>query len=157
RFWPATPITAHKPRETETMQTARGRISSTDAAESGRRSPVCLALPLALLSAGLALPAAAQTAPPAAVSADAIKQREQELEGARIAQKNPAELRQKLQADIAAIGQDRSKLNQQLIDTATQVRNIETRIVDAESRLRPLDTREGQIRGSLESRRTEIV
>ena len=38
----------------------------------------------------------------------------------------------KLKADIAAIGQDRSKLNQQLIDIAAQVRGVETRIGDAE-------------------------
>src|SRR6266851_4136453 len=99
--------------------------------------------------AGLSLaPALAQvTAPPqqtpaqqaAAASPDAIKQREQELEAARLQQKNAAELQQKLKADIAAIGQDRSKLNQQLIDIAAQVRGVETRIADAEARLRRLD------------------
>src|SRR4029077_17895900 len=35
--------------------------------------------------------------------------------------------------------------------------NIETRIADAEARLRPLDSREQQIRSSLDSRRTEVV
>src|SRR5258706_2141950 len=58
---------------------------------------------------------------------------------------------------MAAIGQDRSKLNQRLIDIAGQVRSVETRIGDAEVRLRPLDSREQQIRGSLDSRRSEIV
>ena len=62
-----------------------------------------------------------------------------------------------MKADIAAIGQDRSKLNQQLIDIAGQVRAVETRISDAEARLRPLDGREQQIRSSLDSRRSEIV
>jgi murein hydrolase activator len=138
------------------MHPARDRNLIAATAESGQRS-VAAALSLALLSAGFALPVAAQTAPPSAVSSDAIKQREQELEAARTEQKNAAELRQKLQADIAAIGQDRSKLNQQLIDTATKVRTVETSIGDAESRLRPLDGREAQIRGSLESRRAEIV
>ena len=88
---------------------------------------------------------------------DAIKQREQELEAARAQQKSAAELQQKLDADIASIGQDRSKLNQQLIDIAAQVRSVETQIGDAEARLRPLDSREQQIRGSLDSRRSEIV
>jgi len=37
------------------------------------------------------------------------------------------------------------------------VRGVETRISDAEARLRPLDSREQQIRGSLDSRRSEIV
>jgi septal ring factor EnvC (AmiA/AmiB activator) len=144
-------------REAEEMQSARERNSIAAAAEGGSRSSVAVTLSLALLSANLALPAAAQTAPPAPVSADAIKQREQELEAARLEQKNAAELRQKMQAEIAAIGQDRSKLNQQLIDTATKVRTIENSIADAESRLRPLDAREGQIRASLDSRRSEIV
>jgi septal ring factor EnvC (AmiA/AmiB activator) len=124
---------------------------------------------LALLSAGVAAtllaPALAQTTPPlaapaqqqAATSPDEIKQREQELEAAREQQRKAAELQEKLKADIAAIGQDRSKLNQQLIDIAAQVRSVETRIGDAEARLRPLDSREQQIRGSLDSRRSEII
>src|SRR5205809_7999403 len=124
------------------MHPARDINFVADTAESGQRSSVAVALSLALLSAGSMLPAAAQTAPPSAASTEAIKQREQELEATRAEQKNAAELRQKLQAEIAAIGQDRSKLNQQLIDTATQVRTIETRIVDAESRLRLQDGRE---------------
>jgi hypothetical protein len=88
-------------------------------------------------------PAAAQVAAPppqaAAVSPDIIKQREQELEAAREQQRKAAELQQKLKADIAAIGQDRAKLNQQLIDIAAAVRGVETRIVETEARLRPLD------------------
>jgi murein hydrolase activator len=63
----------------------------------------------------------------------------------------------KLKADIAAIGQDRSKLNQQLIDIAAQVRAVENSIGDAESRLRALDSREQQIRLTLGSRRAEVV
>ena len=107
------------------------------------------------------LPVAAQVATPApqtaAASPDALKQREQELEATRAQQKSAAELQQRLKADIAAIGQDRSKLNQQLIDIAAQVRSVETRIGDAEARLRLLDGREQQIRTSLDSRRSEIV
>jgi len=122
-------------------------------------------LSIALLSAGFAgmtlLSAAAQVAATApqttAPSSDAIKQREQELEATRAQQKDAAEAQAKLKADIAALGQDRSKLNQQLIDIAAQVRGVETRIADAEVRLRPLDSREQQIRGSLDSRRSEIV
>jgi septal ring factor EnvC (AmiA/AmiB activator) len=138
-------------------------------AASRRRT---LALPatrsLVLLSAGLfsltslaLAPAIAQVAAPspqaAAGSPDIIKQREQELEAAREQQRKAAELQQKLKVDIAAIGQDRSKLNQQLIDIAAAVRTVETRIGDAEARLRPLDAREQQIRASLDSRRSEIV
>jgi len=154
-----------------------------DTARRGQLSSVRLPLSIALLSAGFAgmsllpaaaqvLPAAAQTLPAAAqvlpaaqgaastqpttaASPDAIKQREQELEAARAQQKSAAELQLKLQADLGAIGQDRSKLNQRLIDIAGQVRSVEARIGDAETRLRPLDSREQQIRGSLGSRRSK--
>ena len=147
------------------MHSTRATHSHPDTASRGVPLIASVSLPLMLLSAAVAAisisPAAAQTAAPSqqatAVSPDAIKQREQELEAAREQQRRAAELQQKLKADIAAIGQDRSKLNQQLIDIATQVRGVETRIGEAEARLRPLDSREQQIRASLDSRRSEIV
>src|SRR6202140_1298124 len=144
------------------MQPPRNLHSHPD----GRGRPlVRVPVSIALLSAGFAgiglTPATAQVAGAApqttAASADAIKQREQELEATRAQQQSAAEAQAKLRAEIAVIGQDRSKLNQQLIDIAAQVRGVETRIDDAEARLRPLDTREQQIRGSLDSRRSEIV
>jgi murein hydrolase activator len=147
------------------MQSTRDIHSYPDAVRRGQRS-AGIPLSIALLSASFAglymLPAAAQVAAPAqqaaaTASPDAIKQREQELEAAREQQRQATELQEKLKADIAAIGQDRSKLNQQLIDIAAQVRSVETRIADAEARLRPLDGREQQIRVSLDSRRGEIV
>ncbi len=122
------------------------------------------ALPLsvmlaALHIAGSAGSAWAQTATKqvAAPDPDDIKQRTQELEAAREQQKKAAELEQKLKADIAAIGQDRTKLNQQLIGIAGQVRDVEGKMADTEGRLRPLDARELQIRAALESRRDEIA
>jgi murein hydrolase activator len=147
------------------MQPDRNIPSRSDTARRGQWASVRIPLSIALLSAGFAgmclPPAAAQVAESTpqttTVSPDAIKQREQELEAARAQQRSAAELQQKLAADIASIGQDRSKLNQQLIDIAAQVRSVETRIGDAETRLRPLDSREQQIRGSLDSRRSEIV
>ena len=147
------------------MQPARTIHSYPDT--TGRDWPASIRIPLsmALLSAGLASlslsPASAQVAAPApqttAASPDAIRQREQELEAARAQQKSAAEAQEKLKSEIAAVGQDRSKLNQQLIDIAAQVRSVETRIGDAEARLRPLDSREQQIRNSLDSRRSEMV
>jgi septal ring factor EnvC (AmiA/AmiB activator) len=105
-----------------------------------------------------AQPAAAQPTPAQqAPSPEAIKQREQELEATREQQKKAAEQQQKLKADIAVIGQDRSKLNQQLIEIAAQVRGVETRIGEAEAGLRPLNSREQQVRASLDSRRAEII
>jgi len=147
------------------MHSTRDIHSYPDTANRGVPLTSAVSLPLLLLSISFAAaalsPAAAQPAAPAqqatAISPDAIKQREQELEAAREEQRKAAELQQKLKADIAAIGQDRSKLNQQLIDIAAQVRGVETRIGEAEARLRPLDGREQQIRSSLDSRRSEIV
>lgn len=131
----------------------------------GRRAA---SLPTLLLSAGLAgigvesvkaqtAPAAPQQQEAAAPPTDLIRQREQELRAAREQQQKAAELQAKLKADIAAIGQDRGKLNQQLIDIAARVRAVETKIDDAEGRLRPLDAREREIRTSLDSRRGEIA
>ncbi|QOG21134.1 MULTISPECIES: murein hydrolase activator EnvC family protein [Bradyrhizobium] len=105
--------------------------------------------------------AQAQTAAPApqtaAVSPDAIKQREQELEAARARQKSAEEAQAKLKAEISSLGQDRTQLNQQLIDTAANVRTVETKIDEAEARLRTLSGREQEMRSSLDSRRADIV
>src|SRR4051812_1190563 len=103
------------------MLATRDNNPYPDAARRGRPLAIYAPLSLLVLGAGLVAPAAqAQVAAPtlqaAAPSADAIKQREQELEIARAQQKSAAELQERLRADIAAIGQDRSKLNQQLID-----------------------------------------
>jgi septal ring factor EnvC (AmiA/AmiB activator) len=146
------------------MQATRDKSLYHDTARRGRLHSIRAPLSLIVLTAGFTgfglAPATAQVAAATQVgtpSSDAIKQREQELEAARAQQKNAAELQEKLKADIAAIGQDRGKLNQQLIDIAARVRGVETRIGDAEARLRPLDAREQQIRSSLDSRRSEIV
>lgn len=101
--------------------------------------------------------AVAPAAPDSAPSEDAIRARSEELETARSQQKSAEETQQKLKADIAAIGQDRSKLNQELIDTSARVRAIETQMTATEARLQPLDAREREIRTSLESRHGEIV
>ena len=136
------------------MQTVHSTSIETKAAR-------CALLASLVLSGVIASEARAQNAPAqqqaAAPSADDIKQRAQELDAAREAQKKAAELQDKLRADIAAIGQDRSKLNQQLIDIAARVRGVETKIDDTEKRLATLDARDTQIRGSLQSRRSEIV
>jgi len=146
------------------MQATRNIQGRPEAIGRGRAS-AGIRVSLALFSASLAWvslnAASAQpanaTLPAAASSSDNIKQREQELEAARAQQKRAADSEAKLKLDIAAIGQDRSKLNAQLIDIASQVRGFEASIGDAETRLRPLDSHEQQIRNSLEGRRSEIV
>jgi murein hydrolase activator len=147
------------------MQPKRTDHSYPDTTGRSRSASGRFPLSIALLSAGFASfglsPATAQiaasTPQTTAASSDAIKQREQELEATRAQQKSATEAQDRLRAEIAVVGQDRSKLNQQLIDIAAQVRGVETRVGNAEARLRPLDAREQQIRSSLDSRRSEIV
>jgi septal ring factor EnvC (AmiA/AmiB activator) len=114
-----------------------------------------------LLIAGVLGASLAQAQTPAqqaaAVSPDAIKQREQELEAARASKKSAEEAQAKLKAEITSLGQDRTQLNQQLIDTAANVRAVETKIDEAEARLKTLNGREQQMRSSLDSRRADIV
>ncbi|GAA3843044.1 peptidoglycan DD-metalloendopeptidase family protein [[Pseudomonas] carboxydohydrogena] len=100
----------------------------------------------------------AQTPAPPSPAPDqaALDQRNQELEALRAKQKEAADAQQRLKDEIAAIGQDRTKLNQQLIDTAARIRAIEANISDSEGRIRPLDAREAEIRLSLETRRDRI-
>jgi murein hydrolase activator len=140
------------------MESARAPVSYHDTVRRG--SLACLRLSVLLLSAGLTgpWPAFAQAqAQTAAATPDAIKQREQELEAARTEQNRAAETQARLKDEIAAIGQDRSKLNQQLIDSAAQVRDLEARMEDAQARLRTLDARAREMRATLDSRRSDIV
>ena len=130
------------------------------------RAPVLNLLLIASVSSasfaqGYVSLAQAQTATPAPqtaeISPDAIKQREQELEAARASKKSAEEAQAKLKAEISSLGQDRTQLNQQLIDTAANVRAVETKIDEAEARLRTLNGREQEMRASLDSRRADIV
>ena len=67
---------------------------------------------------------------------DNLKQREQELEAIRAEQKRRWRPRRKLKREIEAIGDDRRKLNQQLIDTAARrARPSKTQIAATEERL----------------------
>jgi septal ring factor EnvC (AmiA/AmiB activator) len=100
---------------------------------------------------------AAASAPAAAPTAEALQQRQRDLDTARQQQKNSADLQIKLKGEIAAIGEDRSKLNQQLIDVAARVRDAEARVADAEARLHTLDAHEQEIKGSLDARRSEVT
>jgi septal ring factor EnvC (AmiA/AmiB activator) len=98
------------------------------------------------------------TAPekPASIE-DLLKQRAEELEAARTRQREAAEAEQKLKAEITVIGQDRNKLNQQLIDVAARIRGVETRMGEAEGRIGALDQREKVTQSSLDARRAETT
>jgi murein hydrolase activator len=87
---------------------------------------------------------------------DALKQRDQELKAVRDKQRKSAETEAALKREIEQIGADRSKLNQDLIDTAGRLRAVESKIAATQDRLKPLDENEGSIRKSLDGRRAVI-
>ena len=88
---------------------------------------------------------------------DALRERDQELEAIRTEQKKAAETQARLKQEIDAIGEDRRKLNQALIDGAGRLRDTEDRIAETEMRLKPLDDSERSLRRSLEGRRAVIA
>jgi len=121
--------------------------------------------PRAALIAGLGfvVPAAAAAQQPAAPAQsqsgdkrDALKQRDDELKALHEQQLKSAETEAAIKREIEEIGADRRKLNQALIDTATRVRDVETKVTTTEARLKPLDGQERTIRASLDSRRGVI-
>jgi murein hydrolase activator len=134
-----------------------------------RHANVCR---LAVAALGFALPlgvlatAFAQSSPPRTIQAerskdtsklDAIRARDIELEAIRAQQKQSAETEATLKREIAAIGDDRRKLNQALIDTAARLRNLEGRIAQAENRLTLLEDSERAMREKLAGRRNLIA
>jgi septal ring factor EnvC (AmiA/AmiB activator) len=99
-------------------------------------------------------------APPAASPAakgspklDALNQRDRELQIIRGEQKKARETESNLRKQVEAIGDDRRKLNRQLIDIAARIRTIEQQIAAGEQRLPPLDEKEKALRASLDERR----
>ncbi|MFN5457544.1 murein hydrolase activator EnvC family protein [Bradyrhizobium sp.] len=157
------------------MFAARPPTRSSATVRSGRTFSAWMTAAVSLAALALALlgltpltstPAAAQTGlrpsiagtpSPTLPTPEQLKQRAQELEAARAAQKAAAEAQERLKAEIATLGEDRGKLNQQLFAVASQVRSVEVRVCEAETRLRGLDGREQDLRNSLEARRTEII
>jgi murein hydrolase activator len=88
---------------------------------------------------------------------DALRQHDQELDAIRAQERASAESQAKLRHEIDAIGDDRRALAQQLIDTATRVRDVEASIEATQTRLKPLDDREDSIRKSLDQRQGAVV
>ncbi|MGE5780413.1 MAG: murein hydrolase activator EnvC family protein, partial [Hyphomicrobiales bacterium] len=107
------------------------------------------------------VPAAAKDRPTVVAQADtgkldALKQRDQELKTVREKQRKSSETEVALRREIEQIGADRSKLNQDLIDTAGRLRAVESKIAATQDRLKPLDENERSIRKSLDGRRAVI-
>jgi len=110
-----------------------------------------------VVPAGLAAASALAQERAAPRGQDALQQRDAEFRELQAERKKALETEARLREEIDAIAGDRRKLNQQLIDTATRLRDFEQRIAAAETRLRPLDENEGKVRASLESRRAVIA
>ena len=136
----------------------------------GSATPLLLALVLpfgadlgqsgAFAQAQPAQPPATQApaaAVPAPTGADSLKQHDQELEAARARQRETVESQAKLRLEIEALSADRRKFNEQLIDTAAQIRDVEANIDATQARLVPLDEQEQLFQKSLDERRTVIV
>ena len=93
------------------------------------------------------------TAPPN----EAIKQHDRELDAVRAQQRQSADSQDKLKLQIEALSADRRTLNQQLIQSAAAVRDVEAKIEDTKSRLQSLDAREQIFQKSFDERRSEII
>jgi len=137
-----------------------------------RDSAWAFALPFGVAFAASSM-ALAQTAPPhvatvqpppsasspgtAVAKPDALKQSDQDLDAALAQQRASAENQIKLRTEIQALGQDRRKFNQQLIDTATRVREVEANISATQEHLGTLDGQERLLQNSLDQRRAVII
>jgi septal ring factor EnvC (AmiA/AmiB activator) len=88
------------------------------------------------LATALALAGSVSAQPtPTADRLDTLKQHDQELQTLREQQKQSAESEAALKREIEKLGADRRKLNQDLIDTASRIRDLERKIGDTEQRL----------------------
>ena len=115
---------------------------------------------LGLISASAQTPRGRSQAPAEAArpaDAEALKQREQELEALRTEQRKTLEREAALKREIESIGDDRRKFNQQIIEIAARVVSLEERIAKTHERLSPLDGQEQALRESLERRRSVIA
>jgi murein hydrolase activator len=113
---------------------------------------LCLAVPAAVQAQPAAKPAQTQGGD----KTDTLKQRDDELKALREQQQKSTEAEAEIKRQIEEIGNDRRKLNQALIDSAAKLREVETKVSDTETRLKPLDAQEATIRSSLEGRRSVI-
>jgi septal ring factor EnvC (AmiA/AmiB activator) len=131
--------------------------------------PIILAtlglLPLGLMAASAPAAPRARTPAPAdanrsvspPASLDTLKERDEQLEKLRAEQRRILENEAKLKREIEAIGDDRRKFNQQIIETAARVTEVEERAAQTQERLDVLDEKEQALRTSLQQRRGLIA
>jgi murein hydrolase activator len=86
-----------------------------------------------------------------------VKQPDQELDSIRAEQRKSLETEQRLATENSAIADERRRLNQSLIASASRIRATEERIAAMEIHLHQLDSNEANIRKSLDGRRTQIA
>jgi septal ring factor EnvC (AmiA/AmiB activator) len=99
----------------------------------------------------------AQSSRSPAKTFNSVKQHDQELDSIRAEQRKSSETEQRLTTENSAIADERRRLNQSLIASASRIRATEERIAAMEVRLRELETSEGNIRKSLDGRRAQIA
>lgn len=104
-----------------------------------------------------AKPSAKADAKSSSKTLDLLHRHDKELSTVRAKQQQASEQEIKLRNQIEALGQDRRKLNEELISTAARERATEARIAASEERLKPLDENERAIRKSLGRRRAVIA
>jgi septal ring factor EnvC (AmiA/AmiB activator) len=128
------------------------RIFNQGFAPTARLAPALSVVLSLAMSAGALAETAVQSG-----KLDVLRDRDQQLESLRGDQKKSAETEASLKREIEQIGADRRKLNQDLIDTAARIRDVEDRISATQARLKPLDDNEKSIRKSLDGRRAVIA
>jgi septal ring factor EnvC (AmiA/AmiB activator) len=102
-------------------------------------------------------PAPPQVRPSGSPNLEPLQQREKELESLRAEQKRILDNEAKLKREIDSIGDDRRKFNQQLIETAARVSEVEQRVDKTQDRLNLYDESQEGLRKSLEERRQVIA
>ncbi len=91
------------------------------------------------------------------LNSNTAKQHDQELDSIRAEQRKSSETEQRLTSENSAIADERRRINQSLIVSASRIRATEERIAAMEIRLREFDSSEANIRKSLDGRRKQIA
>jgi len=131
---------------------------SPDRAAQVLRNGVAIAALLAWAggSVGTALAQSSRSAAKT-LNPNTAKQHDQELDSIRAEQRKSSETEQRLTSENSAIADERRRINQSLIASASRIRATEERIAAMEIRLREFDRSEANIRKSLDGRRTQIA
>ncbi len=140
-----------------TSAMANDRMGHLHASRGSR--PCKLLIVMTILACSLS-PIAFAQAPmriaPSAQEPAEFQEERTDLDRLRQEQRKVRENELRLAAEVEAIGQDRKKLSQALIDTASRLRGLEARIAAGEDRLNTLTASEHTLVAALEKRRAVI-